>query len=85
MAAPSGPIVLADAQDNPGAGGTSDTVGVLEALVRNHARKAALGLLWDAEVAREAHAQGIGTEFDAPLGGKSGRPGQHPFRARFKV
>lgn len=85
MAAPRGPIVLADAQDNPGAGGTSDTVGVLEALVRNHARKAALGLLWDADVAREAHAQGLGAEFDAPLGGKSGRPGQHPFRARFRV
>ncbi len=85
MSEPAGPIVLADAQDNPGAGGTSDTVGVLEALVRNHAQKAALGLLWDAEVAREAHAQGEGAEFDAPLGGKSGRPGQAPFRGRFRV
>ncbi|MBT7647004.1 MAG: M81 family metallopeptidase [Rhodospirillaceae bacterium] len=85
MAEPSGPVVLADAQDNPGAGGTSDTVGVLEALVRNHAQRAALAFLWDPEVVREAHAQGEGAEFDAPLGGKSGRPGQSPFRARFKV
>ena len=80
-----GPVVLADAQDNPGAGGTSDTVGILEALVRHHARKAAVALLWDPEVAREAHAQGEGSEFDAPLGGKSGRPGQVPFRGRFRV
>ena len=85
MAEPAGPVVLADAQDNPGAGGTSDTVGVLEALVRNHATGAALALLWDPEVAREAHARGEGSTFDAPLGGKSGRPGQSPFRGRFTV
>ncbi|MCE2519527.1 MAG: M81 family metallopeptidase [Alphaproteobacteria bacterium] len=85
MAEPAGPVVLADAQDNPGAGGTSDTVGILEALVRHHATGAALALLCDPEVAREAHARGEGSTFDAPLGGKSGRPGQSPFRGRFRV
>ncbi|MBC6440271.1 MAG: M81 family metallopeptidase [Rhodospirillales bacterium] len=85
MAEPRGPVVLADVQDNPGAGARSDTVGVLEALVRNHAERAALGLLWDPDVAREAHAQGEGAAFDALLGGKSGRPGQTPFPARFHV
>ena len=85
LAEPRGPVVLADAQDNPGAGARSDTVGVLEALVAQGARRAALGLLWDPEVAREAHARGVGADFEAPLGGKSGRPGQAPFRARFRV
>ena len=33
------PVVLADAQDNPGAGGTSDTTGLLAALVANGARR----------------------------------------------
>ncbi len=35
------PIVIADTQDNPGAGGDSDTTGMLRALVRNkaHARR----------------------------------------------
>ena len=80
-----GPVVLADAQDNPGAGGTCDTVGILAALVRHHARRAALGVLCDAEVARLAHAAGEGAAFDAPLGGKSGEPGQAPFRGRFEV
>ena len=32
------PIVLADVQDNPGAGGTSDTVGLLAALMRHKAQ-----------------------------------------------
>ena len=31
------PIVIADTQDNPGAGGDSDTTGMLRALVRNKA------------------------------------------------
>ena len=29
------PVVIADTQDNPGAGGDSDTTGMLRALVRN--------------------------------------------------
>ena len=82
MSRPDGPVVLADAQDNPGAGGTSDTTGLLEALVRNGARRAALGLLCDAEAAREAHARGEGACLRLPLGGKAdGRP----FDARFRV
>ena len=31
------PIVIADTQDNPGAGGDSDTTGMLRALVRDEA------------------------------------------------
>ena len=85
MGEPRGPVVLADAQDNPGAGGTGDTVGILESLVRNHARGAVFGVVCDAEVARLAHAAGTGAEFDAPLGGKSGGPGQAPFHGRFRV
>src|SRR5690606_32939645 len=38
------PIVIADAQDNPGAGSNSDTTGMLRALLRNGARRAAIGL-----------------------------------------
>jgi len=86
MSLPAGrPVVLADAQDNPGAGGSSDTVGLLEALVGNAARGAVLAIVNDPEVACRAHAEGKGASFDAPLGGKSGMPGQRPMRARFKV
>ena len=41
------PIVIADTQDNPGAGGDSDTTGMLRALVRNNARRAAIGVIYD--------------------------------------
>ena len=81
----SGPVVLADAQDNPGAGGTSDTVGVLEALVRNGARKASIALLNDPEVAMMAHQAGEGSVLSVNLGGKSGQDGQAPFNGDFRV
>src|SRR5471032_1692439 len=39
------PIVIADTQDNPGAGGDSDTTGMLRALVRHNAKRAATGVI----------------------------------------
>jgi microcystin degradation protein MlrC len=81
----SGPVVLADAQDNPGAGASSDTVGLLDALVRGGAQGAVLAILDDTEIAAKAHEVGIGASFDGDLGGKSGMPGQSPYGGRFRV
>jgi len=80
-----GPVVLADAQDNPGCGGSCDTVGLIEALIRNHARGATLAMIADPEVAAAAHAAGLGATLEVALGGKSGQPGQHPLHGRFRV
>ena len=80
-----GPIVLADAQDNPGAGGSSDTVGLLDALVRNRAQGATLAIIDDGDVAARAHDAGVGAIIEAGLGGKSGQPGQAPYQGRFHV
>jgi microcystin degradation protein MlrC len=80
-----GPVVLADTQDNPGAGGNSDTVGLLEALLRNGAQGAVFAILHDPEVAAEAHRAGEGAVFAAGLGAKSGLPGHQPFAGRFAV
>jgi microcystin degradation protein MlrC len=79
------PIVLADAQDNAGAGASSDTTGLLSALVRGNAQGAVLALLNDVEVAARAHDLGITAEFSASLGGKSGQDGQYPYEGRFRV
>lgn len=79
------PVVLADAQDNPGAGGTSDSTGLLAALVRNGARQAIIAVLYDPEVAGQAHALGVGARFDAELGGKSGAKGTDPYHADFEI
>jgi len=79
------PVVLADAQDNPGAGGTSDTTGLLEALVRNGARQAVIAVLYDPEVATLAHQAGVGSILEIALGAKSGLPGIEPFKASFEI
>ncbi|MDP6787176.1 MAG: M81 family metallopeptidase [Rhodospirillales bacterium] len=81
----SGPIILADTQDNPGAGGNADTVGILDALVRHGAKGAVLGVMCDAEVAAAAHAAGEGAEITASLGAKSGQPGHTPLTGNYRV
>src|SRR5216683_2628205 len=79
------PIVIADTQDNPGAGGDSDTTGMLRALVRNGAIKAAIGVIVDPQSAKAAHAAGVGATIRLALGGKSGIPGDAPYQETFIV
>jgi microcystin degradation protein MlrC len=79
------PIVIADTQDNPGAGGDSDTTGMLRALVRNNASKAAIGVINDPESAKLAHDAGEGATVMLALGGKSRIPGDAPYQASFVV
>jgi microcystin degradation protein MlrC len=79
------PVVIADTQDNPGAGGDSDTTGMLRALVHNKATRAAIGVLYDPQSAMAAHAAGIGATVTLALGGKSGIPGDAPYQASFIV
>jgi microcystin degradation protein MlrC len=79
------PIVIADAQDNAGAGAPSDTTGLLSALVQANAQGVVLALLNDVEVAAQAHELGENAEFPALLGGKSGQGGQYPYAGRFRI
>lgn len=79
------PVIVADAQDNPGAGSDSDTTGLLRALIRNKAAKAAIGLIVDAESAALAHKAGVGNTVTLRLGGKSSVPGDSPLEADFVV
>lgn len=79
------PISIADPQDNPGAGGTGDTTGILAELVAQGARGAALSMLWDAEAAAKAHEVGVGGKFQALLGGKFPELGCEPVEAEVTV
>ena len=79
------PIVIADTQDNPGAGGDSDTTGMLRALVRNKATGAATGVIYDPQSASAAHAAGVGATVTLDLGGKSGISGDAPYKETFVV
>jgi microcystin degradation protein MlrC len=79
------PIIIADTQDNPGAGGDSDTTGMLRALVRNNATRAAIGVIYDPQSANAAHAAGVGASVTLALGGKSGIAGDAPYQETFIV
>lgn len=80
-----GPVVIADPQDNPGAGGTGDTTGLLAALLTARARDAVLAMLHDPAAAAAAHAAGPGAELDLRLGGQSGLSAPLAVRARVEA
>jgi microcystin degradation protein MlrC len=71
LAAPRGPVVIADTQDNPGGGGHGDTTGLLAELLRQGGEGAALAPMNDAEAAAACHAAGEGATVTLALGGKS--------------
>lgn len=83
--APGTPVVMADTQDNPGAGGNGDTTGLLAELVRQNAQDAALGLLIDPAAAARAHEAGKGASLEFALGGRSRVAGDAPFEGEFTV
>ena len=70
-AATNQPVVIADVEDNAGAGSPSDTTGLLHALIKAGAENVLLGMLNDPDVARLAHDHGVGGSFETALGGKA--------------
>jgi microcystin degradation protein MlrC len=69
----SAPVVIADTQDNPGAGGDSNTTGMLHALLAAEAGarlggQVAIGLMFDPESARAACAAGVGATLALNIG-----------------
>jgi len=88
------PVVLADTQDNPGAGGDSNTTGMLRALLEQGAGRAfpgrvALGLMADPQAAARAVAAGVGATLTLALGRAvptfSGEHSDAPVQGEFTV
>jgi microcystin degradation protein MlrC len=79
------PIILADTQDNPGAGGHADTMSLIKAFVARDARGVLAGVICDPSAAARAHAAGEGAQIELGLGAGSGMPGETPLAARFNV
>jgi microcystin degradation protein MlrC len=68
-----GPVVIADTQDNPGAGGDATTTGMLHALLKARAgqrfpQRVALGVMYDREFAAAALQAGVDAKLQASLG-----------------
>jgi microcystin degradation protein MlrC len=79
------PVILADIQDNPGAGGTSDTVGLLRALMARRALGAVIGMIVDPEAGAAAHRVGEGAFLPCGVGAKIGYAGETPVEAAWRV
>ena len=82
---PGQPVVLADTQDNPGAGGNGDTTGLLREMMAQGPKDALLGLLIDAEASKRAHEAGQGRTLAFSLGGRSRTEGDSPLAGEFTV
>lgn len=79
------PVVLADIQDNPGAGGTGDTMGLIRAMAAAGLDGAAAGLVYDPQVADIATQAGDGAVLSIALGGKHDVAGDRPLAGEFEV
>jgi microcystin degradation protein MlrC len=76
------PVIIADPQDNPGAGAPGDSTGLLRALLDEGARGAALSMFWDPHTAAQAHAAGLGADIEISLGGRFPEIGGPPIKIR---
>ena len=78
LAAPAGPVVIADMWDNPGGGTAGDATVVLEELIAKNATDTAIGTIWDPMAVQICMAAGEGAEIPLRFGAKSapgtGRP-----------
>lgn len=82
---PGKPVILADLQDNPGAGGTGDTTGLLSAMAEAGLPRSILAVLYDPAAAAAAHRAGVGARLQLSLGGHAGGPGSVPFPVEVTV
>jgi microcystin degradation protein MlrC len=79
------PVILADVQDNPGTGGTSDTVGLLRALIAHKAKGAVIGMIVDPPSAEAAAEAGEGAILQRGIGAVVGFAGEQPVEAAWRV
>ncbi|WP_067975019.1 M81 family metallopeptidase [Nocardiopsis trehalosi] len=78
------PVVVADTQDNPGAGGDARTTGLLRALLERDHPRSVLAAMWDPDVVAAAVRAGTGARVEVEFAG-SGVPGDAPLRGVFEV
>lgn len=65
------PVILADMADNTGGGAGGDSTEVLRTFIERDLPDALILYLVDPEVARNAHAAGVGKRLQVQIGGKS--------------
>ena len=72
LAAPHGPVVIAEVSDNAGGGAPSDCTDVLRAMLDAGVTNAAIGIFWDPVAVLLCREGGVGATFPLRIGGKCG-------------
>ncbi|MBP0437055.1 M81 family metallopeptidase [Tianweitania sediminis] len=72
LAAPAGPVVIADGADNAGGGAASDSTFILRRMLERGITEAALGPIWDPVAVTFAFDAGEGARLALRVGGKVG-------------
>ena len=79
------PIIIADVADNPGGGGRGNTTWLLRGLHEAGAKGVVMGVFFDAALAAEAHALGVGATFGARFNRDEASQYSEPFEAKATV
>lgn len=79
------PIVLADHADNTGGGAPGDSTEILRTFIELGLRDSVILYIVDPEVAKQAHAAGVGATLDVEVGGKSDPVQGPPVRMKATV
>lgn len=85
MAAPRGPVVIADVWDNPGGGVAGDSTIILREALRMGLRDIAFGTIWDPMAVRLCMAAGEGALLKLRFGGKTSDAAGDPIDAEVTV
>lgn len=75
-------IALADVADNPGGGGSGNTIWIMSALCKAGVTEAIMGVINDPDLALEAHQLGTGGRFKAVFNRNAG---DDPFSQRYEA
>lgn len=78
------PVIIADTQDNPGAGGDANTTGVLRTLIEYDAPRSACAAMHDSQIVERAVQAGVGANIRVRFPG-SEIAGDAPLEATFEV
>lgn len=71
MAAPEGPVILADVADNPGGGAPGDGTEILRELLKKGATNVGVAIIKDPEAVQEAINVGVRGRFSLDIGAKT--------------
>lgn len=85
ISAGAGPVVIADAADNPGGGAAGDSNFLLAELLAQGCENCAFGMIWDPQAAALAADAGEGARLSMRIGGKSGPASGDPLDLDVKV